>query len=104
MKARTVAWVLALAVTVYIVLAGIRAWVLVRTGDPVLVLFGIAVVTGAFLPAALGGAAGGAGVIAAGWIAAGALAQRSVVPLRRGLGAVVLVVAAVLALRATGRI
>ena len=44
MKARTVAWVLALAVTVYIVLAGIRAWALVRTGDPVLVLFGIAVV------------------------------------------------------------
>ena len=67
-------------------------------------LFGIAVATGAFLPAALGGAAGGAGVIEAGWIAAGALAQRSVVPLRRGLGAAVLVVAAVLALWATGRI
>lgn len=68
------------------------------------VLFGIAVATGAILPAALGGAAGGAGVVAVGWIAAGALAQRQLVALRRWLGAILLVVAVVLALRATGRI
>ncbi len=44
MRARTVAWVLALAVGVYVVLAGIRAWTLIATGDPMLILFGIAVV------------------------------------------------------------
>lgn len=44
MKPRTVAAILALAVVVYILLAGVRAWALVVTGDPVLVVFGIAVV------------------------------------------------------------
>ena len=68
------------------------------------VLFGIAVATGAILPAAIGGAAGGAGVVAAGWLGAGALARRNLIPLRRGLGAVVLALAAALALRAMGRI
>lgn len=64
------------------------------------VLFGIAVATGAILPAAIGGAAGGAGVVAVGWIAAGALANRDLRALRRGLGVAVLLVAMVLAWRA----
>ena len=63
------------------------------------VLFGIAVATGAILPAAVGGAAGGAGVVAVGWIAAGVLANRDLRALRRGLGGAVLLVAAALAWR-----
>lgn len=44
MATRTIAWILAAAVAVYLVLAGLRAWTLVRTGEPGLVVFGIAVV------------------------------------------------------------
>lgn len=64
-------------------------------------LFAIAAATTATIPAGLGGALGGAAVVAAGWIGAAALAARDLVPLRRTLGAVLLAVATVLAFRAT---
>lgn len=44
MTSRTIAWILAAAVAVYIVLAGIRAFYMVRTGEPTLVVFGISIV------------------------------------------------------------
>ena len=44
MSARTVAWILAAAVSVYLVFVGLRAWALVATGDPVPVALGISVV------------------------------------------------------------
>ena len=44
MNAKVLSWILAAAVSVYIVFAGVRAWALVSTGDPVLVVFGISVV------------------------------------------------------------
>lgn len=44
MATRTIARILAGAVAVYLLLAGLRAWALVRTGEPGLVLFGLAVV------------------------------------------------------------
>lgn len=43
-RPRTISWILAAAVGVYIVFAGLRAWALVRTGEPELVVFGISVV------------------------------------------------------------
>jgi len=43
-NAKVLSWILAAAVSVYIVFAGVRAWALVSTGDPVLVVFGISVV------------------------------------------------------------
>ena len=44
MNAKVLSWILAAAVSVYIVFAGVRAWALVSTGEPVLVVFGISVV------------------------------------------------------------
>ena len=44
MSARTVAWVLAAAVAVYLVFTGWRAWALIATGDAVPVLLGFSVV------------------------------------------------------------
>lgn len=44
MSARTLSWILAAAVAVYMVLAGLRAWALASTGDPALILFGLAIV------------------------------------------------------------
>ena len=44
MRARTIAWILALAVGVYLVFAAGRAWVLITSGDPVPVLLGISVI------------------------------------------------------------
>jgi hypothetical protein len=44
MSARTVSWILAAAVAVYIVFAGLRAWALIVTGDPALILFGVSVI------------------------------------------------------------
>jgi ABC-type nickel/cobalt efflux system permease component RcnA len=42
--ARTLSWILAGAVFVYIVFAGLRAWALIATGQPALILFGVSVV------------------------------------------------------------
>ncbi len=44
MSSRTVAWILAAAVAVYLVLTAARAWVLIATGDPVPVLLGLSVI------------------------------------------------------------
>jgi hypothetical protein len=44
MSARTVSWILAAAVAVYIVFAGLRAWALIVTGDAALILFGVSVI------------------------------------------------------------
>jgi hypothetical protein len=44
MNARTVSWILASAVAVYIVFAGLRAWALIVTGDPALIVFGVSVI------------------------------------------------------------
>ena len=44
MTARTVAWILAAAVAVYLVFTAARAWVLIASGDPVPVLLGLAVI------------------------------------------------------------
>lgn len=44
MRARTIAWILALAVGVYLVFVAARAWVLISSGDPVPVLLGISVI------------------------------------------------------------
>lgn len=44
MTTRTLAWLLAAAVAVYLVFTAARAWVLIATGDPVPVALGIAVV------------------------------------------------------------
>lgn len=44
MTAKSLSWLLAAAVGVYIVFAGMRAWVFIVTGDPVLVLLGLSVV------------------------------------------------------------
>jgi hypothetical protein len=43
-SSRTVAWILAAAVAVYLVFVGLRAWALISTGDPVPVALGISVV------------------------------------------------------------
>jgi hypothetical protein len=43
-SARTLAWILAAAVAVYLVFVGMRAWALIATGDPVPVMLGISVV------------------------------------------------------------
>jgi hypothetical protein len=42
--ARTLAWILAAAVAVYLVFAGMRSWALIASGDPVPILLGISVV------------------------------------------------------------
>lgn len=44
MTPRTVAWILAGAVAVYLVFTAARAWVLISTGDPVPVLLGVSVI------------------------------------------------------------
>lgn len=44
MTPRTVAWILAAAVAVYLVFTAARAWVLIATGDPVPVLLGLSVI------------------------------------------------------------
>ena len=44
MNAKVLSWILAAAVSVYIVFAGMRAWALVTTGEPALIVFGISVV------------------------------------------------------------
>jgi hypothetical protein len=44
MSAKTLSWLLALAVGVYIVFAGMRAWALIATGEPAMILFGVSVV------------------------------------------------------------
>lgn len=44
MTARTVAWVLALAVGIYLLFTAARAWTLIASGDPVPVLLGISVI------------------------------------------------------------
>jgi len=41
---RTVAWILAAAVGVYLVFVGLRSWALIASGDPVPMLLGISVV------------------------------------------------------------
>jgi cytochrome c-type biogenesis protein CcmH/NrfG len=43
-SAKVLSWVLALAVGVYIVFAGLRAWALASTGEPALIVFGVSVV------------------------------------------------------------
>jgi len=43
-NAKVLSWILAAAVSVYIVFAGMRAWALVTTGEPALIVFGISVV------------------------------------------------------------
>ena len=43
MSSKAISWVLALATGAYMILAGIRSWALVETGDPVLVVLGISV-------------------------------------------------------------
>lgn len=44
MTPRTVAWILAAAVAVYLVFTAARAWVLIASGDPVPVLLGLSVI------------------------------------------------------------
>lgn len=44
MTARTVAWILALAVGVYLVFTAARSWALIASGDPVPILLGISVI------------------------------------------------------------
>ena len=44
MSAKTLSWVLAAAVAVYIGFAGMRAWALIVTGEPALIVFGLSVV------------------------------------------------------------
>jgi hypothetical protein len=44
MSARTLSWLLAAAVAVYLVFAGLRAWQLIATAQPALVAFGLSVV------------------------------------------------------------
>ncbi len=44
MTARTVAWIIAAAVGVYLVFTAARAWVLISSGDPVPVLLGLSVI------------------------------------------------------------
>jgi hypothetical protein len=43
-SARTLAWILAAAVAVYLVFVGMRAWALMATGDAVPVMLGVSVV------------------------------------------------------------
>ncbi|MEI6362206.1 MAG: hypothetical protein WCP95_08725 [Actinomycetes bacterium] len=44
MSAKVLSWLLAAAVAVYIVFAGMRAWALASTGEPMLIVFGVSVV------------------------------------------------------------
>lgn len=44
MTARTVAWILALAVGVYLVFTAARSWALIASGDPVPILLGLSVI------------------------------------------------------------
>jgi hypothetical protein len=65
-------------------------------------VFAIAVATAALVPAALGGALGSIGVVAAGWIGADELVRRNLAPLRRGLGGVLLAIGLYLGLATLG--
>lgn len=44
MTPRTIAWILAAAVAVYLVFTAARSWVLISSGDPVPILLGISVI------------------------------------------------------------
>ena len=44
MTARTVAWILALAVGIYLMFTAARSWALIASGDPVPILLGISVI------------------------------------------------------------
>lgn len=66
------------------------------------VIFALAVATAAPIAAAIGGGAGSVAVVAIGWLAAGDLPLRQVASARRIGGAVLLIVAAVLAMTARG--
>ena len=44
MSARTIAWILAVAVGVYLLFVAARAWVLISSGDPVPMLLGLSVI------------------------------------------------------------
>lgn len=57
-------------------------------------IFAIAVATTASIPAGLGGALGGGGVVAAGWLGGADLLNRNLAPWRRSCGIVLLLVAA----------
>lgn len=74
------------------------------TDAPRFLVFAIAVATNAPIPAGLAGALGGAALLAAGWFSPDFVARPVLRKLRRGVGAILLLVAAFLALRAFGRI
>lgn len=44
MSARTIAWILAVAVGVYLLFVAARAWILISSGDPLPMLLGISVI------------------------------------------------------------
>lgn len=44
MRARAIAWALAVAVGIYLIFVGLRAWALIASGDPVPMALGVAVV------------------------------------------------------------
>ncbi len=67
-------------------------------------IFAIAVATRAPISAGLGGALGGAAVVLAGWLAAENLPARQLAMIRRPVGGGLLILAAVLAMKAMGRI
>ncbi len=66
-------------------------------------IFAIAVATRAPISAGLGGAFGGVCIVVAGWLAAESLPVRKLSIIRRSVGAALLVLAAVLAMKAMGR-
>lgn len=66
-------------------------------------ILAIAVATRAPISAGLGGVLGGASVVLAGWLVAENLPMRQLALIRRSVGAVLLAVAAVLAMKAMGR-
>jgi hypothetical protein len=67
-------------------------------------IFAVAVASGAPLPAAIGGAAGGAAMVAAGWLAPELATHPRTRTLRLGLGVVLLLAGLFVGLRALGRI
>lgn len=67
-------------------------------------VFAIAVATRAPISVGLGGALGGACVVLAGWLAAENLPAARLSLIRRPIGGALLILAAVLAMRATGKI
>ena len=62
-------------------------------------VFAIAVATGSALPAGIGGAGGGAAVLAAAWLAPEIAGDSRLLVARRGMGAVFLLAAGVIAMR-----